>query len=95
MKIRTKFTVMAGIPIAAIIIIILAVGLVSFTRIKTMVSDVGVIQADRATMIDADRDAYQAYLAQVEAAGSLNKEAVEAQAAWSDSSSKSNRRALW
>ena len=90
MKVRGKFTFMVGIPIAAIATI-LAIGLVSFVRIQNTIQEVAVIQDDRATMIDADRDAYQAYLAEIRAIEALDRAEVEAQKA----SSVENLQQTW
>lgn len=64
MKIRVKFSLMVGIPVAAAIIIAV-IGLLSFDKINEIASDLNRLHIDRATMIDADRDAYQAFLATI------------------------------
>jgi methyl-accepting chemotaxis protein len=90
MKIRGKFTFMVGIPIIAIAVI-LTIGVVSFVRIQDTIQEVAVIQDDRATMIDADRDAYQAYLAEIRATEATDRADVEAQKA----SSVENLQQAW
>ena len=78
MKIRMKFAVMVGIPLLGILIIFI-IGFISFFQIRTTVARVNTLQNDRATMIDADRDAYQAYLSEFLSAQSLDEEEVQKQ----------------
>jgi methyl-accepting chemotaxis protein len=78
MKISMKLMVMVGVPIAAIVAI-LAVGLVSFSNIRTLATDINLNQNDRATMIDGDRDAYQAQLAEIFAPRATTEAEVIAQ----------------
>ena len=63
MSIRWKFVLMIGIPMLAILLIF-GIGLYSFYEIKNTSNEVDRLQNNRATMIDADRDAYQAFLAE-------------------------------
>ncbi len=58
--------IMVGVPVAALLLLS-ALGLLSLEVIKTNVGIVNTLHLDRATMIDADRDAYQAQLAMVDA----------------------------
>ena len=67
MSIKWKLLLMAGVPISAILIILI-VGLSSFNIIHGDMSSMNGLHMDRATMIDADRDAYQAQVAILEAA---------------------------
>ncbi len=62
MKIRNKMLLIVGIPLLSILLIFI-IGLSSFSRIQSTIAQMSHLQNDRATMIDADRDAYQAYLA--------------------------------
>ncbi len=66
MSIKWKLLLMVGLPIAAIIIIF-AEGLSSFYVVDTNIVDVNKLHMNRATMIDADRDAYQAQVAVMKA----------------------------
>lgn len=77
MSIRMKLLMMVGLPVAAIIIIF-GVGLSSFYVIDFDTTEMNMLHMDRATMIDADRDAYQAQLAvmhalEAEEGGALSK----------------------
>ena len=66
MNIRFKLLAMVGLPVGAIVII-LAVGLSSFYTIDSNMEHVNALHMDRATMINGDRDAYQAQVAVMEA----------------------------
>ncbi|QJB55893.1 methyl-accepting chemotaxis protein [Pseudodesulfovibrio sp. zrk46] len=66
MGIKWKLLLMVGLPVAAIIIIFI-VGLSSFYVIDSDMASVNSLHQDRATMIDADRDAYQAQVAVMKA----------------------------
>jgi|GEM_PF-649097 methyl-accepting chemotaxis protein len=66
MKIKFKMFIMVGVPVVALLIISL-LGLTSFDGIKKDIDRVNSLHLDRATMIDADRDAYQAQQAVVDA----------------------------
>jgi len=66
MSIKLKLLAMVGLPIGAIIII-LVVGLASFYTIDSNMAQVNALHMDRATMINGDRDAYQAQVAVMEA----------------------------
>lgn len=90
MKIKVKFTLMAAIPILSIILI-LVIGWNSFIRIQDSVAKLSMLQDDRATMIDADRDAYQAFLAERDAVIAEDLTSVESRQA----SSKENLQQTW
>lgn len=62
MKIRGKFMFLGGLPISAILILLI-VGFVGFHQIRNAVVEANTIQSDQTTMVDADRDGYQAFLA--------------------------------
>lgn len=62
MKIKSKMLLSISIPVLSSLLIFI-IGLVSFTGIKRTIERMTLLQNNRATMIDADRDAYQAYLA--------------------------------
>lgn len=75
MSIKLKLLLMVGLPITAMVII-LAVGLTSFKVIETDVGNANSLHMDRATMIDADRDAYQAQVAVMKALEAPSLEAL-------------------
>lgn len=62
MGIKWKLLLMVGLPISAMIIMI-AVAEMSFYFINSNMKAVNSLHMERATMIDADRDAYQAQMA--------------------------------
>lgn len=66
MSIKWKLLLMVGLPVMAMVIIF-GVGLTSFNVIDSDMGEVNTLHLDRATMIDADRDAYQAQVAVMEA----------------------------
>ncbi|MCJ2164512.1 MULTISPECIES: methyl-accepting chemotaxis protein [unclassified Pseudodesulfovibrio] len=66
MSIKWKLLLVVGVPISAILIIFI-VGLSSFNIIHGDMNAMNGLHMDRATMIDADRDAYQAQVAILEA----------------------------
>ncbi|WP_319559258.1 methyl-accepting chemotaxis protein [Marispirochaeta sp.] len=63
MKLRQQFLLIVGIPIAGILLIF-ATGYFSFTSLENEVDMLDTIQQDRATLLNADRDAYQGFLAE-------------------------------
>ena len=64
MKIRSQFYLIAGIPLGGIIIIFIT-GLINFSSLGTSIDHSNTIHFDRAIMLNADRDAYQAYLSEL------------------------------
>ena len=78
MNIRMKLLSMVGIPVFALWAITI-LGFVNFKDIETTMDDVNALHLDRATMIDADRDAYQAQMALVLSGNSLNIEQLNSQ----------------
>jgi methyl-accepting chemotaxis protein len=76
MRIREKFILMTAFPILAILLILI-IGWLSFIRIQSSVEELNKLQNDRSTMIDADRDAYQAFLAGLEAVRAGDEATVE------------------
>ncbi|MBC18361.1 MAG: methyl-accepting chemotaxis protein [Desulfovibrio sp.] len=62
MGIKWKLLLIVSLPITAMVVMLL-VALWSFKTIDSKVDEVNSIHMDRATMIDADRDAYQAQAA--------------------------------
>ncbi len=65
MKIRAKILLLVSIPIISSAVLA-GLGLFSFNRMKETINNITILENDRATMIEADRDAYQAYLSEVE-----------------------------
>jgi methyl-accepting chemotaxis protein len=70
MRIRTQFLFVIGAPVLGMLVIFV-VGLVNFNRLQAQVLEMNQTQDDRTTMVHADRDAYQAFLAE-ENAGITN-----------------------
>ncbi|WP_207260054.1 methyl-accepting chemotaxis protein [Desulfovibrio sp. Huiquan2017] len=75
MGIKWKLLLITGLPVSAILIIF-AVGLTSFSILDSNMISVNGLHLDRATMIDADRDAYQAQTAVVRAEKAASPEAL-------------------
>lgn len=73
MSIKVKLLLMVGVPVVAMIIIF-AAGLTSFHVIENDMDSVNTLHMDRATMIDADRDAYQAQVAVMDAVAARTME---------------------
>ena len=78
MSLRKQFLLIIGIPSVGIILILL-VGLFSFFSFRTTIGELSTIQQDRASILNADRDAYQAYLAQITAMNSTDAAELEEQ----------------
>ncbi len=78
MKLRNQFYLIAGIPIAGIIVIF-TTGIISFSSIRTSMEHINLIQSDRATLLNADRDAYQAYLSELLIPNISDKESLMAE----------------
>ena len=76
MKIRNQFYLIAGIPLSGIIIIFIT-GLINFSSMKTDIDTINTIHFDRATMLNADRDAYQAYLSELLIPGIKDKASLD------------------
>jgi len=76
MSIKWKLLLMVGLPISAIIII-LAIGLYSFNTIDSHTVAMNGLHMDRATMINADRDAYQAQVAIMDAMDAHSTETLK------------------
>lgn len=68
MSLKKQFLVLIGIPLTGMFIIFI-VGTYYFTSFQSSLSNLVVIEHDRATMINGDRDAHQAYIAETEAIG--------------------------
>ncbi|XXJ18734.1 methyl-accepting chemotaxis protein [Desulfovibrio caledoniensis] len=77
MGIKWKLLLITGLPVSAILIIF-AVGITSFNILNSNMVAVNGLHMDRATMIDADRDAYQAQVAIMKAETAPSGEALNA-----------------
>ncbi|THB63333.1 MAG: methyl-accepting chemotaxis protein [Desulfovibrio sp.] len=78
MSIRAKLLFMVGVPITALLAITV-LGLFSIWGIEDTMGEVNSLHMDRATMIDADRDAYQAQMALVMVARAHSEEALNSE----------------
>ena len=90
MKIKFKMLIMVGVPVLALIVLFI-LGFSSFKGIERIVERVNTLHLNRATMIDADRDAYQAQMAMLDA------ERAEDEAALGKAieSNKENQQQTW
>jgi methyl-accepting chemotaxis protein len=77
MSIKWKLLLMVGLPVSAIIIIFV-IGLYSFGTIDSSSTATNSLHMDRATMINADRDAYQAQVGVMNAMNAPSVKALEA-----------------
>ncbi|WP_053228312.1 HAMP domain-containing methyl-accepting chemotaxis protein [Spirochaeta cellobiosiphila] len=75
MKIRSKFIILGGVPLAAIILLFL-MGVLGFRDIQSSVVQANSIQQDQTMMVDSDRDGYQALLALTEAIKDENRDKI-------------------
>ena len=73
MKIRNKFTLMIAIPILAIVGVF-TVGILNFINIRTLVNKVVLLESDRISISEADRDSYQALVAELRSVDSSDIE---------------------
>ncbi|MBN2656084.1 MAG: hypothetical protein JXR86_03430 [Spirochaetales bacterium] len=64
MKLRSQFILIIGVPLLGIAVIFL-IGILAFNRINIEMNGMVSLQNDRATMINADRDAYQVYVSEL------------------------------
>lgn len=71
MKIREKMFLIIGIPLISIFIIF-TLGLISFSRISKTVLQMKQLEDDMITMVEGDRDAYQAKIAVIDSISSTN-----------------------
>lgn len=62
MKIKAKLLFLVSVPVIALLIVTL-LGLFNFENIGVAIQRINTLHLNRATMIDADRDAYQAQMA--------------------------------
>ena len=71
MLIKTKFSIIVAIPIISIFGIFM-VGIINFLNIKTDIQEVLELQNDRIMISEADRDAYQALVSEMNSTGALS-----------------------
>ncbi|WP_319475845.1 methyl-accepting chemotaxis protein [Marispirochaeta aestuarii] len=76
MKLKQQFLLIVGIPILGILLIFMT-GYYSFTSLGKEVDFLTTIQQDRATLLNADRDAYQGFLAEKMALDSTDIQELE------------------
>ena len=75
MKIKNKIMLIVGIPILSTALVAV-LGFYSFNQMKNTISKVTVLESDRASMLEADRDAYQAYNSALECLTAKTSEQV-------------------
>ncbi len=80
MNIKAKLTLMTGIPLAGLIAIVI-LGWAGFNDFDTFLTDLKQIDEDQSAILNADRDAYQAYLAQIKAIETRSPEELKKQSA--------------
>ncbi|MCG8479847.1 MAG: methyl-accepting chemotaxis protein [Spirochaetales bacterium] len=80
MTLKTKLLFLISVPVTGLIVNFL-VGVVVFVSLRTEINEVNTIQQDRATMLNGDRDAYQAFLSEREATTTVDLDALESLAA--------------
>ncbi|WP_415716718.1 methyl-accepting chemotaxis protein [Maridesulfovibrio sp.] len=90
MKIKSKMLIMVGVPAIALIALF-ALGITSFKGIERIVDRVNILHLNRATMIDADRDAYQAQMAIIDAERAKDEAAL----AKASESVSENKKQTW
>ena len=76
MSIKWKLLLMVALPVAAMLIIFTE-GMISFYTIETDMEKTNTLHMDRAMMIDADRDAYQAQVAVMGALEATSREELK------------------
>ncbi len=81
MLIKTKFSIIVAIPIISIFGIFM-IGIINFLNIQTDIQEVLALQNDRIMISEADRDAYQALVSEMNSTGALS--VAEAEQALSD-----------
>ncbi|MFP4644846.1 MAG: methyl-accepting chemotaxis protein, partial [Spirochaetales bacterium] len=75
MKLRGKFLLLVGIPLVGLIAVFIT-GIISFSQLEESITDLTQIESDLASMINADRDAYQAEVARMEAESLTEEDAL-------------------
>lgn len=90
MGIKGKLTILVGMPIFGMIAIV-CVGVFFFTDIRNSLDAISQLTDEQATILEADRDAYQAFLAQRKAAVTLDRAILDAQ----DKDCQENLQQVW
>ena len=75
MKLQFRLVVLVGIPIAGLIMIF-TLGLLNFMNIRSGILDLNTINDDLSTILNGDRDAYQAIVAQNEAIETIDMDTL-------------------
>ena len=77
MKLRNQFSLILGVPLLGIAAIFL-IGFFGFTSLKTEIEHLMQFEEERATMLNADRDAYQVLVSEKNTLSSHSKSEIEA-----------------
>ncbi len=76
MKLRNQFALILGVPLLGIAVIFL-IGFFGFSNLKTEIQHLIHFEEERATMLNADRDAYQVLVSEQDALRSESLEELE------------------
>ncbi len=76
MRLKGKFLVITGLPIVGLLTVFV-VGLMNFGNLAQAITELNQIQEDQASLINADRDAYQALTAEFNARTATDVETLE------------------
>ena len=90
MNLNKQFLIIAGIPLLGMLIIFLTGGL-NFLSLQKEITVLMQLETERATMINADRDAYQAFLEEKDAINTFDMEALKK----NDASNQENLQQTW
>lgn len=90
MKLKGQFLIIVGVPLLGLATIF-AIGIISFAWVKGDMEHLINFQEDRATMLNADRDAYQVLVSELGAFESTSLEALQSL----DESNKENLQQVW
>lgn len=90
MKLRSQFFLIAGVPLLGIAVIFI-IGILSFNSLREDTKHLISFEADRATMIHADRDAYQVYVSELKAEKAMTLENLQSL----DASNQENLQQVW
>lgn len=90
MKLKKQFTIIVGLPLIGMLAIFM-IGSYAFLNLKQEVNNLMELENERATMINADRDAYQAFVAVKDTFGTFDIEALKKL----DASNQENLQQTW
>jgi methyl-accepting chemotaxis protein len=76
MNLKKQFLIIAGMPLLGMLIIFITGGL-SFLNLQEEIASLMQLETERATMINADRDAYQAFLAEKDAINTFDMDTLK------------------